>query len=155
MLQLLLSAVLCYPLRMSRMAATKEELDAQLRRTGQVRRIIAQPALMCATSFCNAPLAQSREELADEIGRWLDATDDRIREQQPKTGGRPPKSWTPHYPGWLARVEAGEHLSDILTAAGITEKDERRRVRRSFERYRKRMREKGCRHTRIARGKKM
>jgi hypothetical protein len=140
---------------MSREPQTPEELNAQLRRTDQVRHIIAQPLVMCATSFCSAPLVQSREGREAEANRWLDAVDVRIREQLPKTGGRPPKSWTPHYEGWLARTEAREHLSDILTEMGITDKDERRRVRRSFERYRKRMHEKGYRHTRIARRKKM
>jgi hypothetical protein len=64
---------------MSRKVETKVELDKQLRRTEQVRRIIAQPLVMCATSFCNAPLVQNQEGREREVGRWLDAVDDRIR----------------------------------------------------------------------------
>ena len=150
--RLLFSVILCC---MSRKAETKVELDKHLRRTEQVRRVIAQPLVMCTTSFCNAPLVQNQEGREREVGRWLDAVDDRIRQQQPKPRGRKPKSWTPYYPGWLARVEAREHFSDILTEIGITDKDERDRVRRSFDRYRERMREIGCRNTRIARRRKM
>jgi hypothetical protein len=118
---------------MSRKAATPEELAAQLRRTEQVRRIVAQPLVMSATSFCDAPLAQTPAGRAAEVGKWLDAVDDRTRRQQPKTGGPKP----PHadrFPEWAPRVAAGEHITDIIRAA-FPELDATgvEKVRKSFE----------------------
>jgi hypothetical protein len=89
---------------------------------------------MCATSFCNAPLDQNREQLGDEIGMWLDAIDDQTRQQQPKTGGRPPihEQWRPLFPAWLKRFEGEEPFADLMTEAGVPESDHES-VRNSFE----------------------
>ena len=119
----------------SRKAETPEELHKQLRRTDYVRRVIAQPLAMCATSFCDAPLVETPEGRAAEVGGWLDAVDDRIREQLPKNPGPKP----PHadrYPEWAPRFAAGELITAIIRAE-FPELDAEgvEKVRKSFEHW--------------------
>ena len=118
----------------SKKAEAKRESDAQLRRTAYARRIAALPdGPMTCTAPCNAPLVLSGAWRQAEAGRWLDAVDDRIRQQQPKKPGPKP----PHadrYPEWASRFEAGEPITGIIRAEFPELDDEGvEKVRKSFE----------------------